>query len=180
MTLLQLVEDARASGDPRPLVRALPYAGFLGFELEPRGAELVGRLRFSEHLVGNSFLPALHGGAIGALLESTAILTVLLRAELARPSPAASVPPAAAAGDRTGGEQVVEPRREATLHIPKTISITVAYLRTGRPVETFAIAEVSRLGRRVATVRASAWQEDRTRPIAEATASFLLRPRGGP
>lgn len=58
--------------------------------------------------------------------------------------------------------------------IPKTIDITIDYLRSGRPRDTFARATVAKHGRRVANVRVEAWQEDPTRPIATAHGHFLL------
>jgi acyl-coenzyme A thioesterase PaaI-like protein len=57
--------------------------------------------------------------------------------------------------------------------LPRPINVTVA-LRTGRPVDVFARAEISRAGRRIAHVQAEAWQESRSRPIASLTAHFLL------
>lgn len=58
--------------------------------------------------------------------------------------------------------------------MPKTINITIEYLRSGRPQDTFAAGTLTRQGRRVATVRTEAWQDDRAQPIAVATAHFLL------
>ncbi|MGQ3043088.1 MAG: PaaI family thioesterase [Brevundimonas aurantiaca] len=58
--------------------------------------------------------------------------------------------------------------------LPRPINVTVAYLRTGHPVDVFARAEISRAGRRIAHVQAEAWQESRSRPIASLTAHFLL------
>ncbi len=58
--------------------------------------------------------------------------------------------------------------------LPRPINVTVASLRTGRPVDVFARAEISRAGRRIAHVQAEAWQESRSRPIASLTAHFLL------
>jgi uncharacterized protein (TIGR00369 family) len=62
-----------------------------------------------------------------------------------------------------------------TARVPKTINITVDYLRSARPVDTFAQASVTREGRRVANVRVEAWQEDRAKPVAAAHAHFLLQ-----
>jgi len=59
--------------------------------------------------------------------------------------------------------------------IPKTIDVTVHYLRSGRPLDTHAAAGITRHGRRVANVRAEAWQDDRSRPIAIIRGHFLLR-----
>ena len=58
--------------------------------------------------------------------------------------------------------------------LPRPINVTVAYLRSGKPVDTFARAHVSKAGRRVASVTVEAWQEERRQPIATLTAHFLL------
>lgn len=60
------------------------------------------------------------------------------------------------------------------LSLPKTIDITIDYLRSGRPRDTFAHAIVAKHGRRVANVRVEAWQDDPTRPIATAHGHFML------
>lgn len=51
----------------------IPYATFLGVRAELKGDELTLVLPYSEHLLGNPLLPALHGGVVGALMELTAI-----------------------------------------------------------------------------------------------------------
>jgi uncharacterized protein (TIGR00369 family) len=58
--------------------------------------------------------------------------------------------------------------------VPKIINITVEYLRPGGPTDTVATGVITRQGRRVANVRAEAWQDDRRHPIASASAHFLL------
>lgn len=60
------------------------------------------------------------------------------------------------------------------LRLPRPINVTVAYLRTGRPVDVHARARISKAGRRVAHVLAEAWQEDEGQPIASLTAHFLV------
>lgn len=60
------------------------------------------------------------------------------------------------------------------LRLPRPINVTVAYLRSGRPVDVQARASISRAGRRVAHVMAEAWQDDPRQPIASLTAHFLL------
>jgi len=60
------------------------------------------------------------------------------------------------------------------LRLPRPINVTVAYLRSGRPVDVHARARISKAGRRVAHVLAEAWQEDETQPIASLTAHFLV------
>ncbi|WP_372707910.1 PaaI family thioesterase [Brevundimonas sp.] len=60
------------------------------------------------------------------------------------------------------------------LHLPRPINVTVAYLRSGRPVDVHARARISKAGRRVAHVLAEAWQDDEAQPIASLTAHFLV------
>jgi uncharacterized protein (TIGR00369 family) len=86
----------------------------------------------------------LHGGAIGGLLEMAAIAA--LHAQF---------------GDAD------RPRI-------KPITITVDYMRGGREAETFAVGRIARLGTRVANLEASAWQDDREKPIAVARMNVLL------
>jgi uncharacterized protein (TIGR00369 family) len=58
--------------------------------------------------------------------------------------------------------------------LPRPIGVTVEYLRSGRPLTTFARARVKRVGRRVANVEVEAWQEARAQPIAALLSNFLL------
>ena len=60
------------------------------------------------------------------------------------------------------------------LRLPRPINVTVAYLRSGRPVDVHARARISKAGRRVAHVLAEAWQEDESQPVASLTAHFLV------
>lgn len=60
--------------------------------------------------------------------------------------------------------------------LPKTINIGIDYLRSGRPVDTFARAQLSKLGRRIANVRVEAWQASRADPIATLRGHFQLTP----
>jgi uncharacterized protein (TIGR00369 family) len=60
------------------------------------------------------------------------------------------------------------------LRLPRPITVTTAYLRSGRPQDVHARARISRAGRRVAHVQAEAWQDDVDQPIASLTAQFAL------
>ena len=60
------------------------------------------------------------------------------------------------------------------LRLPRPINVTVTYLRSGRPVDVFARARISKAGKRIAHVQAEAWQEDETQPIATLGAHFLV------
>lgn len=134
----------RTTAEVRTLVEAIPYCRFLGITVED-GADggIVSIMRFGQQIVGNAALPAIHGGAIGAFLETAAI------AEVLRISPA-------------GGA------------LPKPVDLTIAYLRSGRAVDTFARTIVTKHGRRVVNVRVEAWQDDPARPIATAQGHFLV------
>ena len=61
--------------------------------------------------------------------------------------------------------------------LPKTIDLTVDYLRSGLPRDSFARARVVRSGRRYASVQVEAWQDNRARPHAQATGHFLMPAR---
>jgi uncharacterized protein (TIGR00369 family) len=60
----------------------------------------------------------------------------------------------------------------------KPISVTVDFLRGGATTKTFAEAEIVRLGRRIANVLVTAWQDDRTKPIATANLKMMIERAG--
>lgn len=57
---------------------------------------------------------------------------------------------------------------------PVASNVTIDYLRSGRPVLTFAKARLVKVGRRVSNVHVEAWQEDATRPVAALRGHFLM------
>lgn len=59
--------------------------------------------------------------------------------------------------------------------VPKTIDVTIEYLRSAGPKETYARAILRKVGRRVANVQVEAWQDSRAKPVAGMTGHFLLR-----
>jgi uncharacterized protein (TIGR00369 family) len=144
MKLRDAVAAVRDTGDFTGIQETIPYARFMGITAELVDGDVIGRMRYSDHLVGNASVPALHGGTLGALMESTAIFKLLWHGE--------------------------------TTTVPKTINITVEYLRGTRPEDVFSRAEFTRHGRRVANVRVFAYQDDPQSPVAVATAHFLLVP----
>ena len=56
----------------------------------------------------------------------------------------------------------------------KPINVTVDYQRGGRDRVTYAAGVVTRLGNRIANVEATAWQDDRAKPIAAARLNYLI------
>ncbi|PZA10359.1 phenylacetic acid degradation protein [Rhodopseudomonas palustris] len=117
-----------------------PYPRFLGIRVDDEAQAM---MPYDPKLVGNPILPALHGGVIGAFLETAAIVSV---------------------------------RREIGLSAaPKPIGLTVNYLRSGRPLDTFAKVSIVKQGRRVVAFEAQAYQRDPAEPIASCYGHFKLR-----
>lgn len=141
------------------LVAGVPYIQFLGMQVDRRGDELTMVLPYQEKFIGNPMLPALHGGVTAAFLETTAII------ELAW----------AMLWDDIEGDHAadfsIEERRP---RLPKTIDLTVDYLRSGLPRDAYARARVNRSGRRYASVHVEGWQDNRSRLFAQATGHFLM------
>ncbi len=57
---------------------------------------------------------------------------------------------------------------------PRTIDVTIEYLRPGRPLTTYARADVRKVGRRIANVHVEAWQDTRASPVAALRGHFML------
>lgn len=64
--------------------------------------------------------------------------------------------------------------RGNTQKLPKTIDMSIDYLRTGKPQDTFTRANIVKIGRTVANVEVYAWQSDESKPIAKLHGHFLL------
>ena len=72
---------ARKSGDATRLAEAIPYARWMQIAPENGTGELLTRMRYHEQLIGNTYLPAIHGGTLGAMLEMAAIFHLLWETE---------------------------------------------------------------------------------------------------
>lgn len=142
MAVIEHLLDMKRRGDFGALHTAIPYTRFLGLSLAEEDGRYITTLNYHDELIGNTLLPALHGGTISALLEMASLFQLACE---------------------------MEPEV-----MPKVVTITVDYMRSGKPVDTFASAQATRVGRRVANLRAEAWQEDRARLIATANVNFLL------
>ena len=130
----------KQANDFSGLQQAVPYAKFLGISAAIEEGRVITSMAYADTLIGNTTLPALHGGT--ALLELAALFQIAYEIE--------------------------------TEAMPKTITITIDYMRSGAARDTYARAWATRIGRRVANVRAEAWQDDPSKPIAAANANFLL------
>lgn len=151
------------------LVDAIPYAAWLGIGFDRRGDELTAIMRYDHRLIGNPALPALHGGAIAAFLETTAIIELTWAGLWAQME---TVPASGAPGAET--EAAAGAGAGALPRLPKTIDFSVDFLRAGLARDAYARASVVRQGRRYASVHVEAWQDNRARPFAQATGHFLM------
>jgi uncharacterized protein (TIGR00369 family) len=146
--LIRRLDEARRKGDVSRLAEAIPYAKWMRIAPETTTGELLTRMRYHDTLIGNTHLPAIHGGTLGAMLEMAAIFHLLWE---------------------TDAETV-----------PKIVNITVDYLRSAGPRDVIAAAKVTKQGRRMVNVFAEAWQDDRSRPVASASAHFLVQSDDAP
>jgi uncharacterized protein (TIGR00369 family) len=64
---------------------------------------------------------------------------------------------------------------EPSLTTPKTINVSIQYLRPAKAQDTLARAHIKRIGRTIAHVEVIAWQEDKAVQICALQAHFLLR-----
>ena len=88
----------------------------------------------------------LHGGAISGLLEMAAVAAI-----------------AYALRERSD---------EARF---KQVNVTVDFMRGGTPQISYAVGTITRLGRTMANVQSTAWQDDPAKPMAIATLHYLLK-----
>lgn len=125
----------------------IPYVEYLGIRAAGAAEPPLFRLPYHEKLIGNPYLPALHGGVIAGFSETAATLHLI--------------------------------RTLRGTKFPKSIDFSIDYLRSGRPVESFAACEVVRVGSRVALVQVRCWQKSPDVPIAVARGHFLLTATDG-
>ena len=122
-----------------------PYAEILRVSVEAEdGAPPVLLMPFADDVLGRPGF--LHGGAISGLLEMAAIAAL---------------------------QHALEAEGGADARI-KPVNVTVDFMRGGRDKPTRATGVVTRLGNRVANVEATAWQDEREKPIAAARMNYLI------
>ena len=73
--------DRKRAGNIASLSDTIPYAAVIGLETAEDEAGLLTVLRYRPSNIGNTQIPALHGGVVGALLEHAAILHLSHAAE---------------------------------------------------------------------------------------------------
>ena len=59
-------------------------------------------------------------------------------------------------------------------HPPRPINLTIDYLRQGHAKDTYARATITKMGRRMCSVQAEAWQDERSKPVTALMAHFMV------
>ena len=70
----ETVAELRAAGDMARINALVPYARTVGLDVFTDDGGLVTVLRYRDSNIGNTQIPAIHGGVVGGLLEHAAIL----------------------------------------------------------------------------------------------------------
>ena len=122
MTNAECIRQCRQSGDWSALLGRVPFLRFVGISI---GANVEGpfcTLAYAERLVGNARLPALHGGTLAVLLETTATVHMLVTTDIdTLPEPATMTVNflrSAGAHDTFAAARILKRgRRLSTLHV---------------------------------------------------------------
>ena len=146
------------------LVEQIPFCKTLGIKLDCLGNEITAHLPFKKDFIGNPAIPALHGGIIGSFLEITAIIQLSWAFFLEIKDDQINLK-----------KSSLEVQDTILNRIPKTIDITIDYLNSGRPVESFPRAKKNKIGRRYASVSVKSWQDEPNKPFAMASGHFLVK-----
>ena len=122
-----------------------PYLQLIGLKANVDAQGIYYHLPFAEHNIGNASLPALHGGAIAALLEGAGLIDTQMA--------------------------LLEKQHQTRA---KPVNYAVDYLRSAKAVDTFARTQITRMGLRVIRLSVHAWQSHESQPIAIAKAHLLI------
>ena len=136
-------QTVRDNKDFDKAIEMIPYASFLGVRFSEReDGSLLFRLPFNEKNIGNTALPALHGGVIAGFMENAATISLMWAME--------------------------------STSMPKVIDFNIDYTLSGRAQETYARCDIVKLGKRIANVQITAWQDDPDKAISVARSHFKL------
>jgi len=142
---MEAIAAAAISQQPAIPEGRSPYVDFLGVMQHPQvNAGPIFRLPFRHDLIGNPMLPALHGGVLAGFAETAMIMHVV----------------------------ATNPHLENA--IPKAVDFSIDYLRSAKPVDTYAQGITVRQGNRVSLVQVNVWQEDPNRPVASTRGHILM------
>ncbi len=141
----RLTEGVAASDGEGAVLAGVPHSAAMGMRLiSAEGGEAILMLPYSDELVGDITTGVLGGGAITALLDTCC------------------------------GASVFACKTKDILSTA-TLDLRIDYMRPATPgKDVYAHAECYRITRSVAFVRALAWTEGRDRPVATASAAFIV------
>jgi len=77
MSITDAVARARETGEYQAVIDSIPYMRFLGLTVAGDENGPIVTMPGSEHIIGNPVLPAIHGGVVGAFMESAAIVHLI-------------------------------------------------------------------------------------------------------
>lgn len=81
-TLFEKVINLKRAGNFIQISQLIPYAGFVNLELAEHDGRLMTILRQTDSNIGNTKIPAVHGGVVGGLLEHAAVMEVIYSCDL--------------------------------------------------------------------------------------------------
>ena len=82
--LFEQVVELKKSGRFVEISQLIPYTAFVNLELQEEDEGLLTILRQTDSNIGNTIIPAVHGGVVGGLLEQAAVMEVIYRCEMMR------------------------------------------------------------------------------------------------
>lgn len=81
-SLFDQVMALKRAGNFVQISQLIPYSAFVGLELEIIDGELTTILRSRPGNIGNTTIPAVHGGVVGALLEHAGVMHIIHGCEI--------------------------------------------------------------------------------------------------
>ena len=76
-------KESKELSDIQSLIDEIPFAKFLSIHIRQRESQLTTVMPFAPTIIGNTQLPAIHGGILGSLLEITASIQLKFESQLA-------------------------------------------------------------------------------------------------
>ena len=82
---LNAILDAKVKEDYGLIAESIPYLKYLGLTVEQdANGEMIFHLPENKKFTGNPVLPAIHGGVVGAFMESAALIHLIINQEMER------------------------------------------------------------------------------------------------
>lgn len=82
--LFEQMMALKQAGKFEQICALIPYADLVGLELVKDGSDIITVLRNKPSNIGNTIIPAVHGGVVGALLEHASIMHIICKYDITR------------------------------------------------------------------------------------------------